>query len=150
VLRRVIESRSLVCTIAAAAVWTAGWFLKPLSERNVLFELIHLERPVVYHAIRWSYIAMWFTSPLIVTSILISLAFIFVVKQERRGPDGRLPRYPDPAKRKDLSVVIGEVHHLKMSLPTKCPFWLTIPKRGLYAGIEIVGAIGSGKTSCCM
>jgi hypothetical protein len=30
------------------------------------------------------------------------------------------------------------------------PWWLTIPERGLYTGIAVVGAIGSGKTSCCM
>ena len=30
------------------------------------------------------------------------------------------------------------------------PQWLIIPERGLYTGMAIVGAIGSGKTSACM
>ena len=30
------------------------------------------------------------------------------------------------------------------------PEWLTIPERGLYTGVAIVGAVGSGKTSACM
>ena len=30
------------------------------------------------------------------------------------------------------------------------PEWLTIPERGLYTGIAIFGAVGSGKTSACM
>ena len=30
------------------------------------------------------------------------------------------------------------------------PGWLTIPERGLYTGIAIFGAVGSGKTSACM
>ena len=30
------------------------------------------------------------------------------------------------------------------------PTWLTIPERGLYTGMLIVGAIGTGKTSACM
>jgi hypothetical protein len=30
------------------------------------------------------------------------------------------------------------------------PDWLLIPERGLYTGIAIIGAIGSGKTSACM
>jgi hypothetical protein len=30
------------------------------------------------------------------------------------------------------------------------PWWLTIPKHGLYIGIAVVGAIGSGETSCCV
>jgi hypothetical protein len=28
--------------------------------------------------------------------------------------------------------------------------WLTIPERGLFMGTAIIGAIGTGKTSCCM
>ena len=35
-------------------------------------------------------------------------------------------------------------------MPAKAPYWLTIPERGLFTGIAILGAIGSGKTSCCM
>src|SRR5207247_4845375 len=30
------------------------------------------------------------------------------------------------------------------------PRWLTIPERGLYTGLAVFGAIGSGKTSACM
>ena len=30
------------------------------------------------------------------------------------------------------------------------PSWLTIPDRGLFTGIAIFGAIGTGKTTCCM
>src|SRR5207248_3386157 len=30
------------------------------------------------------------------------------------------------------------------------PSWLTIPQRGLYTGVMIVGAVGTGKTSACM
>ena len=30
------------------------------------------------------------------------------------------------------------------------PEWLVIPERGLYTGIAIFGAVGSGKTSACM
>jgi len=35
-------------------------------------------------------------------------------------------------------------------VPAEVPFWLTIPERGLFTGIAILGAIGSGKTSRCM
>ncbi len=30
------------------------------------------------------------------------------------------------------------------------PTWLTIPQRGLYTGVMILGAVGTGKTSACM
>ncbi len=63
---------------------------------------------------------------------------------------GRLPKYPDPSKRDDLFLVVGEVHNPRKPVPAKAPSWLTIPERGLFTGIAILGAIGSGKTSCCM
>jgi hypothetical protein len=46
--------------------------------------------------------------------------------------------------------VVGELHHPKRPEPAEEPRWLTIPDRGLYTGIAIFGAIGSGKTSCCI
>jgi len=49
--------------------------------------------------------------------------------------------------------VIGEAsgrHNPRKPVPAKAPYWLTIPERGLFTGIAILGAIGSGKTSCCM
>jgi len=35
-------------------------------------------------------------------------------------------------------------------VPSETPYWLTVPERGLFTGIAILGAIGSGKTSCAM
>ena len=45
---------------------------------------------------------------------------------------------------------MGEVHHPRKPEPAEAPYWLAIPDRGLYAGLMILGAIGSGKTSGCM
>lgn len=149
-MRGIVESRFLISFIVAASVWAAGWFLKPFPGDNPVLELIHYYRPAVYHGIRWTYVAMWFTTPLIAASILLSLAYIFISKHESRSHRGQLAPYPDPAKRSSLSVVIGEVHHPKKPKPATNPCWLTIPERGLYTGIAIVGAIGAGKTSGCM
>jgi hypothetical protein len=46
--------------------------------------------------------------------------------------------------------VIGEQHHATEVGPSPDPRWLTITERGLYAGIAMFGAIGTGKTSACM
>ena len=54
------------------------------------------------------------------------------------------PADPSPA------LVIGEVHHPTKAQEIIRPEWLTIPERGLYTGIAIFGAVGSGKTSACM
>jgi hypothetical protein len=42
------------------------------------------------------------------------------------------------------------VHHKRKKGPAANPYWLTISERRLSTGIVIFGAIGSGKTSCCM
>jgi hypothetical protein len=46
--------------------------------------------------------------------------------------------------------VIGEIHHPRLPIPAEHPSWLIIPERGLFTGTIIIGAVGSGKTSCCM
>ena len=46
--------------------------------------------------------------------------------------------------------MIGEVHHPVERREIFNPFWFVIPERGLYTGVAIFGAVGSGKTSACM
>ncbi|HET7698327.1 MAG TPA: hypothetical protein VFK57_21605 [Vicinamibacterales bacterium] len=62
----------------------------------------------------------------------------------------RLPPYPPAASRLNLCLFLGELHYLTNGERAPMPTWLTIAERGLYTGIAIVGAIGSGKTSACM
>ena len=47
-------------------------------------------------------------------------------------------------------LVLGETHFARTPGRSPAPSWLTIPQRGLYAGVMILGAVGSGKTSACM
>jgi hypothetical protein len=61
-----------------------------------------------------------------------------------------LPAYIDPPARESLFLVVGEVHNTRAPGPAESPHWLTVPERGLFTGIAVFGAIGSGKTSCCM
>ena len=46
--------------------------------------------------------------------------------------------------------MLGELHHPTAPCESERPSWLVIPETGLYAGVLIVGAVGSGKTSACM
>ena len=46
--------------------------------------------------------------------------------------------------------MIGELHHPVVPRESERPSWLVVPETGLYTGILIVGAVGSGKTSACM
>ena len=73
----------------------------------------------------------------------------------RRGsgifcPSGRFPLGRFSPEQPGPEIVIGEVHHPVEPKEIFNPEWLTIPERGLYTGIAIFGAVGSGKTSACM
>ena len=46
--------------------------------------------------------------------------------------------------------MIGEVHNPKKPDPVENPRWLVIPDRGLFTGIAVFGAIGTGKSTGCM
>ena len=52
--------------------------------------------------------------------------------------------------RQDLFLVLGERHHRTSVKRAVEPQWLTIPERGLYTGVAIIGATGLGKTSACL
>ena len=62
-----------------------------------------------------------------------------------------LPDWPlSPKKDAGPGIVVGEVHHPVKAVEIPNPKWLVIPERGLYTGVAIFGAVGSGKTSACM
>jgi hypothetical protein len=149
-IRWLIDKRLLISFMVSAGIWMYGWFYHPFPADNPILGLIYYEKPGIYYGIRWTYIAMWFTTPWIATSMLLSFAYIFVMKQGRGALRGHLPPYPEPAERTSLSIIIGEVHHPRKPVASANPYWLTIPERGLYTGIAILGAIGAGKTSGSM
>ena len=149
-MRRFIDNRNLVSAVLSAAVGMMAFYRMPFQSGHALLQLVLLQKPYLYHAIKYAYLAMLFSTPYIAFSVLFSLAYIFAVRQERLTGLAKLAPYPDPSRREKLYLVIGEVHHPKKPEPVENPRWLVIPDRGLYTGIAIFGAIGSGKTSCCM
>ena len=66
------------------------------------------------------------------------------------GLRSSLPPWPLSPTSDGPAIVIGEVHHPVRAVETPNPEWLMIPERGLYTGVAIFGAVGSGKTSACM
>src|ERR1700693_507457 len=93
---------------------------------------------------------MLFSTPYIAFSILFSFTYIFVIRREEQIGVRRLAPYLPPESRDELYVVIGELHHPKRPQPAATPRWLIVPERGLFTGIAIFGAVGSGKTTGCM
>ena len=63
---------------------------------------------------------------------------------------GGLPPWPIAPSDEKPAIVVGETHHPVEAREIPNPEWLVIPERGLYTGVAIFGAVGSGKTSACM
>jgi len=120
--------------------------LYPLQYADPLLRLLALERPAIFHGVAWSYSLFLYSTPFMVLSILFSLAYVHFYAPERNPAAGPLPPYSDPLQRESLELVLGELHHQLNTKPSPAPRWLSIPERGLYTGICVVGAIGSGKT----
>ncbi|PWT96952.1 MAG: hypothetical protein C5B51_32340 [Terriglobia bacterium] len=135
--------------LAVVAGWTflSRW---PFPADQALLQLVLWHKPYLFHAVKCAYVALCFTTPYIAVSVITSLAYIFLVRPGRPAGLVPLPPCPEPSNREVLSLVVGEVHHAKRPEPSEHPAWLTIPERGLYTGIAVLGAVGSGKTSGCM
>ena len=148
--RTLLEHRQLASCVLAAVVWALGMSRVPFPTDRTYLLLIEQLRPHIFLAIRSSYALLWFTTPLIAFSSLLSLAYIFLLRRPQQASAIRLPCYPDPAGRHELFVVVGEVHRAQRAVPVARPTWLQVPERGLFTGIAVFGAIGSGKTTGCM
>jgi TraM recognition site of TraD and TraG len=149
-MQRIINSKNLVAFVLAAATGMILYFRVPFPEGNTFLLIMALRSPYAFEVLKYSYTLFLFSTPYIGYSVLLSGLYIFALKAKQRIRAGRLPLFPDPRKRDDLFLVLGEVHNRRKQAPTESPQWLVIPERGLFTGVAILGAIGSGKTSCCM
>src|SRR5712664_4734657 len=149
-MKRTLESRAFISAILAMAIGTFLFYTHPFPHEQIFLRVIALRAPQAFMSFKYLYCALLFTTPYLVCSTVLSGLYIFTLKARQTFSPGRLPKYPDPSKRDELFLVVGEVHNPRKPVPAKAPYWLTIPERGLFTGIAILGAVGSGKTSCCM
>ena len=138
-----------------AAVGWAGWSFvhrpfPPLDEHPILV-LVEYHTPNFFDAmVVWYYVTPF---AVVMLSGFISVTIWRVWLEGRRSDFAsfsKLPPWPLDPKQKAPAIVIGEVHHPVEAREIFNPSWLTIPERGLYTGVAIFGAVGSGKTSACM
>ena len=123
----------------------------PALETVPLLDLLEYHNPNFYSAV----VVWYYLSPLVTVmlagSIILSIWKVWVEARKRDLiPFGALPAWPLSPDQPGPEIVIGEVHHPVEPREIFNPEWLTIPERGLYTGIAIFGAVGSGKTSACM
>jgi len=134
---------SLGLSIASGIVLQS---LFPVRDSDPLLRLLALERPAISQGLVWSYNIFLYSTPFLVLSILFSLGYVHLYAPERNWTAGQLPPYPDPLHRRSLEVLIGELHDRLQPKPSPTPRWLVVPERGLFTGICVIGAVGSGKT----
>ncbi|PYU70030.1 MAG: hypothetical protein DMG52_26970 [Acidobacteria bacterium] len=149
-IQRILHSRLFLACLLSAATGMALYFRAPFPEDNIFLRVMAIRSASAFLFLKDSYTLVLYTTPYVVYSILLSGVYIFALKAGRKIRAGKLPLYPDPRKRTDLSLVVGEVHHPRKQVPSETPRWLVIPERGLFTGIAILGAVGSGKTASCM
>jgi hypothetical protein len=147
---RFLEHRAWVSGAMAAVLGTIARGAIPWRSDDPMLGLIAAYEPALYRALYVSYVTLLFTTPYLVCSVLGAVAYIFVRSHQPQTNAGRLPPFPQPATRQDLFVVLGEQHHPLKPVPVEYPQWLTVPARGLYTGMVVVGAVGSGKTTGCL
>jgi hypothetical protein len=144
--RPLVEYRVVLSLGLSAACGVVLDSLYPLQHRNPFLQLLSLERPEIFHGLVWSYNVFLYSTPFLVFSIFFSLAYIHLYESKQDRIAGALPLYPDPMWRNELYLIAGELHRQLRAEPSPFPRWLSIPERGLYTGICVIGAIGSGKT----
>ena len=149
-LERVTNSRTFLSLVLAGITGLFLFRAYPFPEGNLYLQYIALKDPLVCAVLARSYTLFLFTTPFFIYSAAFSGVYVLSFSWKRKQKANSLPPYPDPSLRDDLFLVIGEVHHPTRIVRGSNPQWLTIPEKGLFTGIGIFGAVGTGKTSCCM
>ena len=147
-LDRFIRAFLVVGGVSVACAWTwPGAF----PEADPVAVLVRYHTPNVYRAVVvWYYVAPGVAVFLAGQFLLATSRIWFARMGVSVGLRSRLPTWPLSPTADGPAIVIGEVHHPVRAIESPAPEWLTIPERGLYTGVAIFGAVGSGKTSACM
>ena len=136
-------------------VWYAVWsFVRrpfPSLDEYPILALVQYHTPDFFTAmVLWYYLTP-FVAVMLCGVISVTVWKVWLEGRRRDfAPFAKLPPWPLSADQKAPAIVIGEVHHPIEAREIFSPSWLTIPERGLYTGVAIFGAVGSGKTSACM
>ena len=133
------------------AVWHFAYRPLPALLENPILDLVAYHTPRFYFWMVWWYYLSPLVAVLLAGLILLAVWRVwFEARNRKLSPLGKLPKWPLKPGDPGPGIVVGEVHHPVAIRQISNPSWLTIPERGLYTGVAIFGAVGSGKTSACM
>lgn len=144
------DHKALLLLALATVVGLSGLRVRPLDPEDPFLGLIATRNPSVYSLLTYGYGALWFSTPLYLGFLLTSVTSIAVGGGRRHRRRQPLPAYPPPEERPEPFLVVGEGHFRRRPGRAPEPKWLTIPERGLYTGLLVLGAVGTGKTSACL
>ena len=145
--------RHIVLFFLAAAASAGRYFSSPFpaGSENPVVALMALNAPVLLWVMHGWYAAMPGVVVFIGGTLTLGVWRVWFEPgpRKKRGKGG-LPPWPIAASDEKPAIVVGETHHPVEAREISNPDWLVIPERGLYTGVAIFGAVGSGKTSACM
>ena len=147
-----LKPATLVLVGLASAAAIAHAFRAPFPGMggNPVLDLIAYHDPGFHTVIRvWYYVAPA-VAVVLFGSLGLSVWRVWLEPRAGGGRRGTLPPWPASPEDETPSLVIGELHHPVVPRESERPSWLVVPETGLYTGVLIVGAVGSGKTSACM
>ncbi len=137
-----------VLAICAAAAGAAIWrWVVPWPTADPVLALIEIRSPMAWEMLRWGYAICWTATPPCVVLVCATVAGLIIESRNENATECQLAPWP---RSEEPQIVIGETHRRTRPGPSPRPGWLAVPRRGLHAGTAVFGAVGSGKTSCCM
>ena len=138
---------------SAAAATAANWHYRPFPGpgSDPLTDLLAYHDPALLALITVWYYAAPGVALILLSSFSLSVVRVwFQAAAASRPASGRLPPWPVSADDPAPSIAVGEIHHPIEPRESDRPSWLVIPEKGLYTGIAVFGAVGTGKTTACM
>ena len=145
--------RHVVLIVFGVAASTSLYILIPFPDSSAVPVLVLMEAyaPFLLLLMHGWYFAMPGVMLAISGMLVLGIWRVwFEAAHQNRAIKGALPPWPTSPSDEKLSLVVGEVHHPVEAREVARPKWLVIPERGLFTGMAIFGAVGSGKTSACM
>ena len=151
--RFLMRWRHVILIVAGLAAALARAIVHPFPDPDTVSVLVLIRgvSPATVWAIEAWYLAAPGVAVLLGGMLLLGSWRVWIEPDSsRRTGRGDLPPWPISPDDDAPAIVIGETHHPVEVRAVPAPDWLVIPERGLYTGVAIFGAVGSGKTSACM
>ena len=150
---RFVKPWPAVLLASAAAATAANWHYRPFPApgSDPLSDLFAYHDPALLAVVVAWYYAAPGVALILLSSFSLSVVRVWFQPGAATGSAaGSLPSWPVSSEDEAPSIVVGELHHPIEPRESPSPSWLVIPEKGLYTGIAVFGAVGTGKTTACM